>query len=241
MGRPVGLARAGITVAFTKLRYTSGSATGGRRTCPRPPQRQSPACAPSPFPASRRFRWRSRCRSPAAVPRCCWWDFPIRRWARRGNACVRDERHGPRAAATPGADQSGSRGSAERGQPLRPAYHARCAGRHGGPPAQDLYGYAALGELSLDGTLNPVDGGMPAAIGASTMDLGLICPAGQGGEAAWAGRIEVLAATDLLSLINHFRGTQVLTPPEPPASRKRPASPICATSRGWRARSGRWR
>ena len=81
-------------------------------------------------------------------------------------------------------------------------------------PREDLYGYAALGELSLDGTLNPVTGVLPAAIGASTLDLGLICPASQGGEAAWAGRIEVLAAADLLSLINHFRGTQVLTPPE---------------------------
>ena len=81
-------------------------------------------------------------------------------------------------------------------------------------PREDLCGYAALGELSLDGTLNPVAGVLPAAIGASTLDLGLICPASQGGEAAWAGRIEVLAAPDLLSLINHFRGTQVLTPPE---------------------------
>jgi magnesium chelatase family protein len=81
-------------------------------------------------------------------------------------------------------------------------------------PREDLYGYAALGELSLDGTLNAVAGVLPAAIGASTLDLGLICPASQGGEAAWAGRIEVLAAADLLSLINHFRGTQVLTPPE---------------------------
>jgi magnesium chelatase family protein len=81
-------------------------------------------------------------------------------------------------------------------------------------PREDLDGYAALGELSLDGTLNPVAGVLPAAIGASTLDLGLICPASQGGEAAWAGRIEVLAAADLLSLINHFRGTQVLTPPE---------------------------
>src|SRR5579859_3948452 len=82
-------------------------------------------------------------------------------------------------------------------------------------PREDLFGYAALGELSLDGTVTPVAGVLPAAIGASTLDLGLICPASQGGEAAWAGRIEVLAATDLLSLINHFRGTQVLTPPEP--------------------------
>ncbi|HEY8288302.1 MAG TPA: YifB family Mg chelatase-like AAA ATPase [Acetobacteraceae bacterium] len=81
-------------------------------------------------------------------------------------------------------------------------------------PREEIAGYAALGELSLDGALNPVAGVLPAAIGASARDLGLICPASQGGEAAWAGRIEVLAPADLLSLINHFRGTQVLTPPE---------------------------
>ena len=82
-------------------------------------------------------------------------------------------------------------------------------------PREEMAGFAALGELSLDGSLNAVAGVLPAAIGASSRDLGLICPASQGGEAAWAGRIEVLAASDLLSLINHFRGTQVLTPPEP--------------------------
>jgi magnesium chelatase family protein len=80
-------------------------------------------------------------------------------------------------------------------------------------PREEIAGYAALGELSLDGALNPVAGVLPAAIGASARDWGLICPAGQGGEAAWAGRIEVLAPRDLLCLINHFRGTQVLTPP----------------------------
>lgn len=82
-------------------------------------------------------------------------------------------------------------------------------------PIEDIAGFAALGELSLDGTLNPVAGVLPAAIAASSRDLGLICPASQGGEAAWAGEIEVLAAADLLSLINHFRGTQVMTPPDP--------------------------
>ena len=81
-------------------------------------------------------------------------------------------------------------------------------------PRDEIAGYAALGELSLDGSLNPVAGVLPAAIGASARDWGLICPAGQGGEAAWAGRIEVLAPRDLLALINHFRGTQVLTPPQ---------------------------
>ncbi|MEO9191283.1 MAG: magnesium chelatase domain-containing protein, partial [Acetobacteraceae bacterium] len=82
-------------------------------------------------------------------------------------------------------------------------------------PRDEVEGYAALGELHLDGTLHPVAGVLPAAIGASARDLGLICTASQGGEAAWAGQIEVLAAPDLLSLINHFRGDQVLTPPEP--------------------------
>jgi len=81
-------------------------------------------------------------------------------------------------------------------------------------PRDEIGGYAALGELALDGSLHKVTGVLPAAIGASALELGLICPASQGGEAAWAGRIAVLAAPDLLALINHFRGTQVLTPPE---------------------------
>jgi magnesium chelatase family protein len=81
-------------------------------------------------------------------------------------------------------------------------------------PREDLAHYAALGELSLDGGLNAVAGVLPAAIGAGMMELGLVCPGCQGGEAAWAGSVEVLAPPDLLSLINHFRGTQVLTPPD---------------------------
>jgi magnesium chelatase family protein len=92
-------------------------------------------------------------------------------------------------------------------------------------PREDVAGYAALGELSLDGSINPVAGVLPAAIGASARDLGLICPAAQGGEAAWAGRIEILAAADLLSLINHFRGSQVLTPPLPSDRADAPAAP----------------
>ena len=58
-------------------------------------------------------------------------------------------------------------------------------------PRDELAGYAALGELSLDGTLLPVAGVLPAAMAASARDLGLICPASQGPEAAWAGRIEI--------------------------------------------------
>ncbi len=97
---------------------------------------------------------------------------------------------------------------------------------------EDVAGFAALGELSLDGTLNPVAGILPAAIGASADDLGLICPAAQGGEAAWAGRIEVLAPADLLGLINHFRGNQVLSPPEPAIGAAAATGPDLAEVKG---------
>ncbi len=79
----------------------------------------------------------------------------------------------------------------------------------------EIAGYMALGELALDGALTPVAGVLPAAIHANGRELGLVCPAAQGGEAAWAGEIEVLAPPNLLALINHFKGTQVLSPPEP--------------------------
>jgi len=82
-------------------------------------------------------------------------------------------------------------------------------------PAEELAQFAALGELSLDGRINAVAGVLPAAIAANGRGLGLICPQTQGSEAGWAGEIVVLAAPDLLSIINHFRGTQVFSPPPP--------------------------
>ncbi|MDE0537204.1 MAG: YifB family Mg chelatase-like AAA ATPase, partial [Rhodospirillales bacterium] len=82
-------------------------------------------------------------------------------------------------------------------------------------PEDQVAGFAALGELALDGAVTPVAGVLPAALGAAGRGLGLICPAAQGSEAAWAGEIEVLAPGSLLALINHFKGTQVLSPPAP--------------------------
>ena len=82
-------------------------------------------------------------------------------------------------------------------------------------PSDEIEGYTVLGELALDGAIAPVAGVLPAAIAASAASRGLICPAACGGEAAWAGEIEVLAPQSLLALVNHFKGTQVLTAPEP--------------------------
>jgi len=81
-------------------------------------------------------------------------------------------------------------------------------------PADELAGYVALGELSLDGGILPISGVLPAAIFASGEGLGLICPKSCGAEAAWSGLPNILAPASLLALVNHFKGSQVLTPPE---------------------------
>lgn len=80
--------------------------------------------------------------------------------------------------------------------------------------------YAAIGELALDGAIRPVPGALPAAIGAGAVDKGLICPEACGPEAAWAGEnADILAAPHLLSLVNHFKGLQVLARPKPALTR----------------------
>ena len=57
---------------------------------------------------------------------------------------------------------------------------------------------------------------LPAAIGANSRDEGLICPAACGAEAAWASPdIQIVAASSLIQIANHFKGTQVLSRPQP--------------------------
>ncbi len=87
---------------------------------------------------------------------------------------------------------------------------------NGAISADALAGFTVLGELGLDGSLAPVAGVLPAAIGANSRGEGLICPAACGAEAAWASpEIEIVAARSLIQLANHFKGTQVLSRPQP--------------------------
>ena len=85
----------------------------------------------------------------------------------------------------------------------------------GAVPVDAIEGYVAIGELSLDGTITRVPGALPAAVLANSEDLGLICPEPNGAEAAWAGDLPLLAPQNLIQLINHFKGTQILSRPEP--------------------------
>src|SRR5437764_3331993 len=86
----------------------------------------------------------------------------------------------------------------------------------GAIPQDALSGLSVLGELGLDGSIAPVAGVLPAAIGANGRGQGLICPNACGAEAAWASpEIEIVAAQSLIQLANHFKGTQVLARPKP--------------------------
>ena len=86
----------------------------------------------------------------------------------------------------------------------------------GAVPPDAVDGYTVLGELGLDGSIAAVAGVLPAAIAANARGEGLICPAACGPEAAWASpEMEIVAGASLIQLANHFRGTQVLSRPQP--------------------------
>jgi magnesium chelatase family protein len=82
-------------------------------------------------------------------------------------------------------------------------------------PIDAMREWAAVGELGLDGQIAPVTGALPAAVAAAAMGLGLICPEANGAEAAWAGDVRLLAPRSLISVVNHFKGSQVMSAPRP--------------------------
>jgi len=99
-------------------------------------------------------------------------------------------------------------------------------------PGEELAHYLILGELSLDGGIRAVAGVLPAAIAASASNRGIICPAECGSEAVWAGDLEVLAPQNLVELLNHMKGMQVLTRPEPEVSPEDPMRPDLVDVKG---------
>jgi magnesium chelatase family protein len=92
-------------------------------------------------------------------------------------------------------------------------------------PASEMANYVALGELSLDAQITAVAGVLPAALAASELHRGLICPAACGPEAAWAGGLEIIAAPSLIALVNHVKGAQVLNPPMAKLAEESPNAP----------------
>ncbi len=81
-------------------------------------------------------------------------------------------------------------------------------------PQLEISDYLILGELSLDSSILKVRGVLPAAIEANALGLGVICPFDNRNEAAWSDNPNIVAVKDLLQLINHFKGSQMVAPPE---------------------------
>ncbi len=81
-------------------------------------------------------------------------------------------------------------------------------------PSDSLAETVVMGELGLDGSLRAVPGVLPAAIFANAQNHAFICPTATGPEAAWAGSDTILAPASLLALVNHLKGSQVLSSPQ---------------------------
>ncbi len=91
--------------------------------------------------------------------------------------------------------------------------------------ADSLKEFVIIGEVGLDGSLGPIAGALPAALGASALDKGLICPAACGPEASWASnKMEIVAAPHLLALVNHLKGSAIIPKPHPHLAGQRSAS-----------------
>ncbi|WP_424985538.1 YifB family Mg chelatase-like AAA ATPase [Microbulbifer sp. S227A] len=82
-------------------------------------------------------------------------------------------------------------------------------------PCDVIEGMVALGELSLDGSLVPVVGALPAAMAAAQEERGLLCPQASGAEAAWVGATQVIGAASLGDAVRHFTGQSPIPPAEP--------------------------
>lgn len=103
----------------------------------------------------------------------------------------------------------------------------------GAIPGDMLERFMVLGELALDGRVSPVTGILPAAIAANARDLGIICPAACGAEAAWAGEdIEIVAIDTLFALVNHLAGRQITARPVPVRALPNAGGPDLADLRG---------
>ena len=82
-------------------------------------------------------------------------------------------------------------------------------------PSEAAQCTVSLGELSLDASIVPVVGALPAAMAAAEEERTLLCPAASGPEAAWVGAATVIGAASLVEVVRHFTGQAPIAPSEP--------------------------
>lgn len=87
-------------------------------------------------------------------------------------------------------------------------------------PSRRLAGMAFVGELGLDGSLRPVRGALSIAEACRKAGVeALVLPCQNAPEAAVVGRMQVLGAKTLLSVLKHLTGSASLSPLEVDAAR----------------------
>ena len=81
--------------------------------------------------------------------------------------------------------------------------------------AENISEYLIMGELSLDGSLQPIKGALPIALEAKAQGFkGFILPSANAQEAAIVKGIDVYGVDNILEVISFFNGTKDLTPIE---------------------------
>ena len=99
-------------------------------------------------------------------------------------------------------------------------------------PPEEVEGCVALGELSLDGSLVPVIGALPAAMAAAEDERVLICPAACAPEAAWVGAATVIGPATLAEAIAHLTDRAPIEPAAPGELRRTEAGGCLRDVRG---------
>lgn len=85
----------------------------------------------------------------------------------------------------------------------------------GSIPTEALRGFAAAGELGLDGELRSVPGAVNLALGALKDRFKLLMPVASAQEASLIEEVEVYGAESLVQLVNFLLGTAQLHPTQP--------------------------
>lgn len=79
--------------------------------------------------------------------------------------------------------------------------------------SESLHNYVILGELSLDGTIQPIKGALPIAIQARKDGFkGIILPLANAREAAIVSDIDIYAVNNLMEVIEYLEGKKDITP-----------------------------
>lgn len=81
----------------------------------------------------------------------------------------------------------------------------------GAIPQEEVENFIIMGELALNGKITRVNGALPAAIRANAKKFGFICPKNNVKEAIWSANDAILAVDNIIELINHFNGKNVLS------------------------------